>query len=108
MCYEIDSEVILANVLRKRSECSLRELLELKNKIEKKLSSVYVDVTINSVLASIESHPRMFYWKNDRIHRVSASQREFFTVNYINTFFNTNLNDKIRVPFEELIKEELP
>lgn len=100
MCYEIDSEVILANILKKKAECSLGELVEIKSQLEKEFPSVYVDVTRNSVFATIETYPKIFCWMNEKIHRGFAFSENENLV----TYFNEDLNDKIKESFKKFIE----
>jgi len=94
MCHEIDSEIVLANILKEKEECSFFDLITKKREIEAQLADVWVDVTKKSVFASIENHPNMFSWGNERIHKVAGST--LFESTYIDNYFNEDIEEEIR------------
>jgi hypothetical protein len=95
MCYEIDSEIVLANILRSHSNCSFTDLINLKRTIETSVGNVYVDVTKNSVYTSVENHPNMFSWSNKEIIRAKNSET-YFEAEFINDYFNDDIEAKIK------------
>lgn len=99
MCYVIQAEQILANLLiESGTVISIQRLKSVSMKIEKELPSVYVDVSRNSLCSATDNFPRMFFWENDRISRASGSDI-FFKQSYINLYFNKRLPKNIRRKF---------
>lgn len=95
MCYEIDSEIVLANFLRSKENCSFVDLINLKRSIESSIYDVYVDVTKNSVFTSVENHPKMFSWANEKIIK-SKNSETYFEPHFIDDYFNNDIEDKIK------------
>lgn len=94
MCYLIESDLILANVLSKEDYenkgIEIPELKRYKNKIinaaESKGIDLYVDITSSSLLDSLSNYYEIFRMIGDRIYKIN---------NIDLTYFNNQLPDEI-------------
>ena len=94
----------MANLLKDKEDCSFFDLVNKKWTIESSLIDVYVDVSKNSVFTSIENHPKMFSWANERIHKVKGSENLFRTEN-IDNYFNEDIEEEIRATVISIIQK---
>ncbi|HNX22095.1 MAG TPA: hypothetical protein PKG88_06995 [Bacteroidales bacterium] len=99
MCYKIDSSFTLIHYLKNKNSCTIRDIVELKNRIENELKSVYVDVSKDSILQTISQYPEIFYWEENQIKKQKSAEK-YFNNNVID-FFKSEQNSKIE---DELIK----
>ena len=90
MCYKIESSFVLIHFLKTKTSCTIKEMVAIKRKVEKELPSVYVDVSKNSILATISFYPEIFSWENDCIKRKQTAI-SFFQNDVIDYFSNTNI-----------------
>ncbi|MBN2531664.1 MAG: hypothetical protein JXB88_02165 [Spirochaetales bacterium] len=103
MYYSIEPEILLVNLLNSdKKECTIKDLLDIKERIERKISNVYVELNKQTLFAGIENYSNMFFWTGNSIKRVDNSEN-YFSDNYITTFFNRKIPDEIRVPLLECI-----
>jgi len=65
----IEAECILANLLHKYQQIRIRDLNRARAEIEKAVSSVYVDVTKNSLIRAVNRRPEMFEWEDHVFRR---------------------------------------
>ncbi|MFC1643168.1 hypothetical protein ACFL5O_10880 [Myxococcota bacterium] len=89
MCTVIDADCILANLLQSRDEVTVRDLNQIRMKIERRVPSVYVDVTKDCLVWATNQRPEMFSLADHTIRR-----RKQWTRGYVDEFFNW------RIPFE--------
>lgn len=101
MCYEIDSDVIMANLLRNKDNCSIKELVHIKQKIEEENPDVYVDVTRNSIFSAIETNPLFFIWVDDQIKRSNSFDQQF-----VELFFNESYSSKLKKIIQSTIGDK--
>ena len=94
MCYKIEPSFVLIHVLKTKETCGISEMISIKRKVEKKLPAVYLDVSKNSILATVSSYPEIFSWRNGTIER-KANTDDFFQGGVMNFFNNTNMNKKL-------------
>jgi len=97
MCDVIGPEFVLANLLMHgHRSVSIHRLKELRRKIENQIPSVFVDVTTDSLCATIECRSDMFQWvSEDKIERAPKATR-FFSTRYVNASINWRVPDRIR------------
>jgi hypothetical protein len=87
MCYKIESSFALIHHLKDRESCTIKEIVEIKRKIERENPSVYVDVSKKSILETISSYPEIFCWVDNIIKRKETAQN-YFDKNVIDYFNN--------------------
>jgi hypothetical protein len=68
----IEAECILANLLHRHKKVTVRDLSRVRAAIEKAVSTVYVDVTKNSLIRAVNRRPEMFVWEDDVFRRRKA------------------------------------
>lgn len=102
MCYKIESTFALIHQLKNNSSCTIKELVIKKNLIEKKIPSVYVDVSKRSILNSVTSFPEIFYWKNNQIKRRKKSN-DYFNSPLID-FFDNDIGESIKSKITEIFE----
>lgn len=108
MCYEFDSEVVLANYFQKnksKKECTFKDLNKLKSNLEKKIPGSYVDISKNSVLSALENHPKMFSFRSEKIYRNTNNSSKYYSSNYVNAVFNNRIEREIFIKFETVLSE---
>jgi hypothetical protein len=98
MCHQIDSSVLIVNILKHKNNCTIQELIEIKNSLENNIPRVYVDISKNSIFSTIESNPSMLKWDNDSIEKVRDSD-EFFEEDFIDNCFNIDVDSSVREKF---------
>jgi hypothetical protein len=98
MCYELDSNVILVNYLEKGQNCTISDLIYLKSRIENEIPDVYVDVSRNSIISTVENHPRSFKFIDGTIEMNEKDD------NYI-LFIKHILKKKYSQPIENVIEK---
>lgn len=96
---EIDSDIILATILKNKEKCTIQELLEAKKKIEDKFPDVYCDCTRNSILHAVEYYPSMFNWEDNCVYKVEGSDNkysdDFMSIRFYSYIDKTNREDII-------------
>ena len=94
MCYKLEAPFVLIHALKNMESCSILDLVKIKDKVEDKLSSVYFDVTRNSISDTISSYPEIFYWdwEEERVKKRQDSDK-FFTDRIIVCFNNTDMDN---------------
>lgn len=103
MYYSIGPEILLANLLNSdKKECTIKDLSDIKERIEKKISNVYVELNRRALFAGIENHSNMFIWTGNSIKRVDNSEN-YFSNRYIATVFNRRIPDDVKVQLLECI-----
>lgn len=96
MCREINTEFVLANMLiTTRGSVSIRTLKKVRQEIERKVPSVFVDVTSDSITTVVESRPEMFRWADDEVDRAPNADK-FFSKQYVNDHINWRVPKNIR------------
>ena len=96
MCDTIDSKYILVNYFMKHNrEISIANLKRIRNRIEKRLPSVMVDISYLSISSAIDTYPRLFTWNNDSIVKAKGAET-YFNDDYISNEFNKRLPVGIR------------
>jgi hypothetical protein len=102
MYYKVEFDLILVNLLNKKTECTIKELLCLKSLIEEKIPDAFLDITKHSIFSTLEFYPKMFYWTGNTIKRTENSDR-YFNDNYIEVNFNYKLPDKLKSRILDMI-----
>ena len=97
MCEVINTQFILANLLlQSRRQASIPRLKKLRRKIENRIPSVFVDITMNSLCATVERHPDMFRWvAEDTIARAPSADK-FFSKRYVKESINWRVPARLR------------
>jgi hypothetical protein len=95
----IDPEVVLANLLLKNNSVSMKQLNELRVKIENKFN-VYLDVSSNSLIGAVEYYPKLFQWNDETIIRKSD-----FDEQYVDNLINWKIPEEIRKFIVNSIRE---
>lgn len=103
MCHIIESNFILIHQLKTKSSCSISDLVQKKDIIERRIPSVYVDVSKNSVLNSVNNYPEIFSWENNKISKRKDSN-EYFNEPLIN-YFDINISKKIKEEITSILDE---
>lgn len=85
MCYLIESDLVLANVLSKKDYEQGIEIFELKryknriiNAAESKGIDLYVDITHSSLLDSLNNYYEIFRMIGDRIYKIDNIDLDYF------------------------------
>lgn len=103
MCYKIPSSFVLIHTLKNTSSCTFLELVDKKMKIEKKISTVYIDVSRSSILSSVAQFPEIFQYTQDKIEKKINSDK-FFEDSVIK-YFDVNIeNESIHNQIIELLE----
>jgi hypothetical protein len=101
MCYFIDSEIILANLVNnQKKEYTIKDLLNIKDSIEMEMSDIYIDLTKKSIFSTIEYYPHLFNWTGNSIKLVKD---ENLQDNYIELNFNRKLPIEIKDKIVNLV-----
>ena len=96
MCYEIDSDIILANYLRRSYSLNFRTLRGIRGAIGAYANAnVHVDISVSALSSAVENYPSMFRWNGNCIERVEGADA-FFSEEYVNDHFNWQLQESIR------------
>lgn len=97
MCEVINTQFILANfLLQKHRQASIPRLKKLRRKIENSVPSVFVDITMNSLCATVERRPDMFRWvAEDTIARAPSADK-FFSKRYVDKSINWRVPHHLR------------
>ncbi len=97
MCEVINTQFILANfLLHPRRRASIPRLKKLRRRIENSIPSVFVDITMNSLCATVERRPDMFRWvAEDTIERAPSSD-EYFSKHYVDESINWRVPSRLR------------
>ena len=96
MCREINAEFVLANMLvTTQRSVSIRTLKKVRQEIEQKIPSVFVDVTSDSITTVVESRPEMFRWADDEVDRAPNADK-FFSARYVRDHINWRVPGNIR------------
>jgi hypothetical protein len=94
----IDAECILANLLQRYEKVTVGDLNRTRATIEKAVTSVYVDVTKNSLIRAINRRPEMFVWEEDVFRRLKE-----WPVSEVEEFFNWRIPADIRLSVLKVI-----
>jgi hypothetical protein len=81
---------------------NISKLRSLQYQIERAHPTIRVDISIQSLIASVEECPQMFVWDDEGIAREKDSS-EFFTEEYINSVFNSRIPQEIRQSVIDLL-----
>lgn len=103
MFYNVSAECILANVLKKHNvPIGYLELGKVRKYIYKELisSSLYIDISDDSISSAVENNPRLFSWHDEKISR-AANSEEYYTDTYFKKCINYNLPPMIRNAIEK-------
>lgn len=87
MCQVINSTFVLVHELKQRETCSIRDLVSLKSRIEKKHPTIFVDVSKQSLLGTVSCYPEVFSWEDTKIRKKDPNSR-FFNDNFSSCFDN--------------------
>ncbi len=63
--FVINANVILANLLQKKKSVSIRDLNDIRSRIEQNIPDVYVDVTRDNIIFAVNEHADMFRLLSD-------------------------------------------
>lgn len=98
MCYFIDSEIILGNLLanKRKKEYSIKELFNIKEALECKLSNVYIDMAKNSLFSAMEYYPNLFKWTGKSIVLDNSKCDK--------SFIDSNFNRKLPLEIKDQVK----
>ena len=66
----IEADCILANLLHKYPQISIRDLNRAQAAINKEIGSIYVDVTKNALIRAVNRWPDMFEWNDNMFRRL--------------------------------------
>jgi hypothetical protein len=106
MCYQINSEFILANYfLYSEEPLTFGMLRKLRTAIESQITECYVDISTPSLESTIELYPQFFRWIGNFIGRADGSDH-LFEDKHINDNFNWEISeDAIRTKVVKVIQE---
>lgn len=68
--YTVDADIILGLFLKDREKVGMRELNEVRDKIERVIPDTYVDITKNCLIWAVNRYPELFYFRDYEITRV--------------------------------------
>ena len=103
MCCKIETSFILFSFLKKRENCTVYDLVEKKYLIEKKIPSVFIDVSMSSILSCIAYYPDIFEIDDDKIHKKN-SESSFFDEPLLN-YFEFGVDNSIKSRIKSLLNE---
>jgi hypothetical protein len=101
MCTVIDADCILANLLQSREEVTLRDLNEVRSKIERQVPGVYVDMTKDCLVWAMKERPEMFM-----LFDTSIQRRREWTRGYVDEFFNWRIPSEVRATVLDVLRAE--
>lgn len=100
MCQTIEANVILANLLRKNSEVTIRQLKEVRRQLETDIKGLYVDITLTSIIIAVETNPDMFELEDNTISRHDDKN---FRDDYLEDCFNWRIPERMRTQVLEVL-----
>lgn len=105
MCHVIVSRYIVANYLLRHAKASLtiKDLKYLQKQIEQQLPSVFVDISRQSLISTVEEYPQMFTWDINGISRAKGSS-SLFDEDCIDHEFNSRLPREVKSCLLECLK----
>lgn len=106
MCHQIDSSVLIVNILKNRQNCSIKELIKIKESLENSIPNIYINISDNSIYSTIENHPRMLKWDNFNIEKVIDSD-DFFEQEFVDRCFNVDIDEPIRSKVIRILNESV-
>jgi len=99
---QIDTVILLANVLLHKRYVKNSELKDIKNFIEDKDPEFYVDITRDGVDGCVHDCPGMFKYG---LRKIIRNKMKYFDEGFIELFFNRRLKEDVRVEFKSMINE---
>jgi len=104
MCYKLESSFVLIHALRVRESYTIADIVAIKRKVEERISSVYLDVSRNSILETISSYPEIFSWENEHIKRKSSAFCYFEDDDAMAFFNNTDMSERLELQIIQCIE----
>ncbi len=98
----IDADCILANLLQKYEQVTTRDLNRVRTAIEKKVHSVYVDVTGDCIVWAVNRSPDMFSICDNVIKR-----KRRWSENDVEQSFNWRIPSEVRQSVLKVLKDEV-
>lgn len=103
MCNLVEASFILIHTLKNRRDCTIYDLVEKKYTIEKRIPSVYIDVSKDSIRSCVAHFPKIFEINDDRIIRKDDASR-FFNEPLIR-YFDTDIDPSLKTQITVLLNE---
>jgi hypothetical protein len=73
---EINADVVLRKILKKKDSCTARELNEWKDTYNKKHPNGYVDICKDTIIWAVENNPDEFYWGGEGDEGITVIKQE--------------------------------
>ena len=111
MCYNLDAEVLLVNLLSMSDKpISIKLLKEVRQKIEAEIPSLIIDISIDSLCFAVEKRPEMFKWCGAEREEICRSNqaKNLFSNKSLNRNFNWQIPQNIKTSFLTLLNSSYP
>lgn len=97
MIYEIELRIIMANLLKKNNELTVKQIIDCKKEIATKFpeDTILINVSAESIGFTIENHPYLFRIEENKIKRALNSDY-CYTDKSINSMFNNYIPKEIK------------
>lgn len=102
MCYKVDASFVIMHLLKTKKDCTIKELVIKKYMIEEEIPSVFIDVSKQAVLNSVECYPEILEFCDDKISKKEGSL-QFFEESVIN-YFDFDMDDIMRRDITKIIE----
>jgi len=89
----IEPEFILIHLLKNKNSTTIKKLVNIKRKIEKKFPFIYVDVTKFNIISTIQYYSDIFLYENEKIYKKEIA-KEYFENSF--KYFDIKLNEKTK------------
>ncbi len=107
MCKVIDADCVLANMFALgREEVTVRELNLFRERVEKAVANIFIDVSGDTICLAVDQHPDMFEWCDEIIKRVNKSNDQLFRREYVDKYFNWRIPAEARGAFWDACQTE--
>ena len=97
MCYHIETDTILANMLLLHPEApvTIRNLRNFSYLFKDEIPYVFTEISSESLHKTVLAYPHMFKWGNEFDITLADSSEEYFTPNFIRSRFNNELPEAL-------------
>ncbi|MBS3073243.1 hypothetical protein J4465_00375 [Candidatus Pacearchaeota archaeon] len=102
--HHIEAEVLIANVLKRREKVSIRELIDIEEKITKKFSSINILLSNSTIYFAIQYYPEIFKW-NDKYIQRTEKYNDICNDHYLDSLLNYQIPENLKSEFLSSIAE---
>lgn len=104
MCYKIDASFILIHFLKIHQHCTIGEIVKKKFEIEEEIPSVFIDVSRNSILSTVEYFCEIFEFRDNKIIKKNNTEI-FFHESVLEYFNHIGVEEEIRKKIIRLLED---